>query len=289
MSGLPSLRNRTRCAGLVVGLLAAVLVSGQTPSFAQETGAGKAMDPAAANTFHVDPVHSMALFRIQHQGVGMFHGRFNRMHGTVKFDPAAATPLEVNITIPVAGVDTGSEKIDNHLKNPDFFDAEQFPNMSFESTSSKKLDASTFEVSGKMTIHGVTRDLQVKFDLVGSADSERGKRYGFESSFVIQRTDFGMGYGVEKKALGNEVRVTVALELLPGAPPEERADAPRGPGRAGGMRDRLLALDKDGNGKIEKAEVPEDLMRLFERMDANQDGVVDEKELANPPRRGGGQ
>lgn len=261
---------------------------------AQDAGSGTApSDPGArpsANAFHVDPVHSMALFRIHHQGVGMFHGRFLRLHGNITFDPDAGAPLQVHVTIPLEGLDSGSPRIDAHLRSPDFFDAARFENMTFESSGSKRVGEKNFEVSGRMTLHGVTQDIKVPFEWVGSADSEKGKRHGFESQFVIRRSDYGMTYGVESKSLGDEVRVTVALELLPGPAPSESDEATRGGGRAGsGMRDRLLALDKDGNGKIEKSEVPENMMRVFERMDANKDGVIDEAELAAPPRRRGGE
>jgi polyisoprenoid-binding protein YceI len=173
--------------------------------------AGLAAAPArAADTFKVDPVHSSLLFRIKHLNVGYIYGRFNAYSGTFAFDrdPAqCGLTFEVNID----SLDTANAARDKHLKGPDFFNVKEFPTASFKSKSFKALDEKTYEVSGDMTLRGVTKPLTVKVERVGTGRGPRGEvRSGIETTFTIKRSDFGMKYGLQM--LGDEVRITVAVE-----------------------------------------------------------------------------
>ena len=164
---------------------------------------------AAKETFNIDSVHSTAIFRVQHLGAGNFYGRFNELEGTIDWDAESGPSFDV--TIKIESVDSGSEALDRHLKNADFFDAKQFPTMTFKSTGAKKL-GDDWRVMGEMTMHGVTKAVEVDMEFVGRADFGRGDRVGFETSFTVKRSDFGMNWGVEKGSLGDATKIIVSLE-----------------------------------------------------------------------------
>ena len=164
---------------------------------------------AVNETFNIDSVHSTAIFRVQHLGAGNFYGRFNELEGTIDWDAESGPSFDV--TIKIESVDSGSEALDRHLKNADFFDAKQFPTMTFKSTGAKKL-GDDWRVMGEMTMHGVTKAVEVDMEFVGRADFGRGDRVGFETSFTVKRSDFGMNWGVEKGSLGDATKIIVSLE-----------------------------------------------------------------------------
>lgn len=171
-----------------------------------------ATDASAPREYKVDSVHSRALFRVQHLGSGMFWGRFNDVGGTFTCAPGTADGLKFNVVIKTESVDSGVEKLDQHLRAEDFFAVKDFPEMSFVSTSARKTGDNTYDVAGDLTLHGVTKPIVAKLEYTGG----RGARAGFEATFAIKRSDFGMKYGVDNGALGDEVRVVVALEgILP--------------------------------------------------------------------------
>jgi len=165
----------------------------------------------AADTYTVDPVHTAALFKIKHLGVSYTYGRFNDVSGTVAFDAANPAASKVDITIQAGSVDTFNQKRDAHLANPDFFDAKQFPVLKFVSTAFKKVDDNTFDVTGDFTLHGVTKPITIKAVKIGEGkDPWGGYRIGFESTFTIKRSDFGMTKMME--AVGDDVTVTFSTE-----------------------------------------------------------------------------
>ncbi|MAW40890.1 MAG: polyisoprenoid-binding protein [Phycisphaerae bacterium] len=164
---------------------------------------------AAKETFNIDSVHSTAIFRVQHLGAGNFYGRFNELEGTIDWDAEDGPSFDVSIKI--ESVDSGNEALDKHLKNADFFDAKQFPTMTFKSTGAKKM-GDNWKVTGEMTMHGVTKPVEVDMEFVGRADVGRGDRVGFETTFTIKRSDFGMNWGVENGALGDTTKIIVSLE-----------------------------------------------------------------------------
>jgi polyisoprenoid-binding protein YceI len=177
---------------------------------------GFAMAPTtahAADTYTVDPVHTAALFKIKHVGVSYTYGRFNDVSGTVAFDAANPAASKVEIAIQAGSVDTHSEKRDAHLASPDFFDSKQYATLGFVSTAFKKVDDATYEVAGNFTLHGVTKPLTITVKKIGEGkDPWGGYRIGFESTFTIKRSDFGMTKMLE--AVGDEVAVTFSTEAI---------------------------------------------------------------------------
>lgn len=167
---------------------------------------------AGPQAFNVDDVHSMALFGVQHMGAGRFWGRFNDVTGSFAFQPGSADGLRFDITIKTESVDTGVADLDKHLRSPDFFAAKDFPTMTFKSTKAAKTGDRTFDVQGELTMHGVTKPITAKVEQCGMADMGRGAKAGFEATFTVKRSEFGMNYGVDKGAIGDEVKVVVGLE-----------------------------------------------------------------------------
>lgn len=166
---------------------------------------------AAADTYQVDPVHSAAIFRIKHLGIAYVYGRFNDLSGTLKVDDRAPEDSFVNISVRAENVDTHNVQRDNHLRSPDFFDSKQFDIISFRSKSFTRVGEGTYEVTGDLALHGVTRPLTVKVQRTGAGkDPWGGFRIGFETTFTISRSDFGMNFMMD--GVGDEVRIIVSVE-----------------------------------------------------------------------------
>lgn len=198
--------NTMRAAGLILTVAAFAGIG---------AAAGPAPRAAAqaprATTYKIDKVHSSSLFRIKHLDTSYFHGRFNDMDGTITWNEADPSSSAITVEIKTSSVDTNNQGRDNHLKSADFFNAAQFPSLTFASTGLEKSGDSTYKLSGNLTIHGVTRPLTVDLVKTGTGKNQRGRDLiGFETTFTIKRTDFDMNFMVGP--VGEEVRITVSLE-----------------------------------------------------------------------------
>jgi polyisoprenoid-binding protein YceI len=181
---------------------------------AQEASAPAASGPM---TCTVDPVHSMALFRVHHLGAGKFWGRFNDVTGTFVFTPGSADGMKFDISIATESVDSGNDDLDKHLRSPDFFAAKDFPKMTFVSTGASKRGDGMYELKGDLTMRGTTKPVTATLEFCGMADMGRGPKAGFEATFTVKRSEFGVNYGVDKGAIGDEVKIVVGLEGGPKA------------------------------------------------------------------------
>jgi polyisoprenoid-binding protein YceI len=172
-------------------------------------------------TWTVDTVHSCAMFRVRHMGAGFFWGRFNDVSGTIDLDPASWKSLSMDIVIDVASVDSGHPGLDKHLVSPDFFDSKEFPKITFKSSKVAQVTTEpgeetpelAWDVTGNFTMRGISKEITARVVYWGAADMGRGTSAGFESTFKIKRSDFGVNYGVEQGALGDLVTVTAAFEV----------------------------------------------------------------------------
>jgi polyisoprenoid-binding protein YceI len=167
---------------------------------------------AAAETYKADPIHSTSVFRIKHANAAYFWGRFNEPMGTFVLDDADPTKSSFEVELTVNKIDTNNDKRNAHLKSPDFFNAAQYPKITFKSTSVKKGQGEkVLEVSGDLTMHGVTKPITVQVELTGKGEfPPKVQRAGVEANFVVKTSDFeikGMP-GV----LSDEVKVVVSLE-----------------------------------------------------------------------------
>lgn len=167
--------------------------------------------PAMADAFTVDAVHSSVVFRVKHQNVAYFYGRFNKVSGSFNLDEANPAASSLDITIDAESVDTANEGRDKHLRTADFFSAKEFPTVTFKSTSAESKGEKQYLVKGDLTFRGVTKPVEVTVTETGRGAGRGGMKIaGFETMFIIKRSEYGMTYG--KDSLGDDVTVYVSLE-----------------------------------------------------------------------------
>jgi len=151
--------------------------------------------------WRIDPDHAAAEFTAHHMMVTLVHGQFNRVSGTVLFDPAEPSRTSARVEVDAAGIYTGVDRRDNHLRSPDFLDVGKYPLIVFESTESEAVAANNLKMKGNLTIHGFTRP--VVFDVRYSGPSafvDENKVYttfGFHATTSIDRGDFGMAWNLD--------------------------------------------------------------------------------------------
>jgi polyisoprenoid-binding protein YceI len=174
-----------------------------------------ALAVAEPAVYKVDPDHSAISFSVRHF-VSNVPGRFRDFDGTIKYDKQAPANSSVEFTVQAASIDTDNDDRDTHLKSPDFFDAQKFPTLSFASTSVKAQDADTLEVTGDLTIHGVTKRVTIPVEVLGTMATPRGEKAGFETSFTVNRKEYGVIWNRVLDAggtvLGEDVKVNIAIE-----------------------------------------------------------------------------
>ena len=153
-----------------------------------------------AGTWTADPAHSTIGFAVKHMGIATVRGSFGEFAGTVELgdDLAAA---KISGSVQTASIDTAEAQRDEHLRSSDFFDAETYPQLLFESTAIEAIDDETFEVTGELTMHGVTHPITLKAVLQGAdTDPWGGERVGLEITGQLSRSDWGMKFNM---ALGS--------------------------------------------------------------------------------------
>jgi polyisoprenoid-binding protein YceI len=164
-----------------------------------------------ADDYVIDAVHSGVTFQISHMGVSYIPGRFNQFSGNFTIDTSDPAKSSFSLTIKTESVDTNNSKRDEHLRSPDFFNAKQFPTITFASTAVKAVEGG-YEVTGDLTMHGETKP--ITFSLKGGKTAEfppKVIRTGFTSpQIVIKRTDFGVGKPMP--VLGDDVYIAISFE-----------------------------------------------------------------------------
>jgi polyisoprenoid-binding protein YceI len=179
--------------------------------FALPTAPSAPSAPRGDHDWTVDGGHSSVVFRVKHANASWFQGMFDKVDGKVTFDPAKPEATSVQLTIPVDSVDTNDQKRDAHLKNQDFFNSKENPEITFRSTSIKA-EGAVLQVTGELAMAGKTKTVTIPVEKTGEGEFY-GKRVGFSTTFTIKRSEFGMTYGVDKNVLGDEVTLMIDLEL----------------------------------------------------------------------------
>ena len=187
------------------------------------TAAAVASQPRPDPTlYEVDPEHSSVMFKVRHLGVSTVTGRFNRFAATFWYDPADPGASRVTATIDVASVDTDNERRDNHLRSQDFFWADSFPTMTFESRGVRKTGDDELEVEGDLTIRGVTLPVVLEVEIEGTGTAGQGRPLmGLTAETEINRHDYGLRWNraVENGWLvGDDVRILLEVEARGAAP-----------------------------------------------------------------------
>ena len=166
----------------------------------------------------VDSDHSVAAFSILHMMIAHVRGQFNKLDGTVYFDPQNIAGSSVELTIEASSVKTGVQKRDDHLKSADFLDVGKYPDISFKSVSIGSIEGTQANVTGDLTLHGVTRRITVAAEFAGPVKDPfgGGLSMGFTASATINREDYGMEWNQPMEdngvVLGREIRLDIDLE-----------------------------------------------------------------------------
>lgn len=168
----------------------------------------------AADTYQIDAAHSSILFSARRLGVVDVYGRFNGVSGSITVDRDNPTAGSVEMTIKTESIDTANQRRDDHLRSPDFFNATQFPEITFRSTAVRGVGERKFEVTGDLTIHGVTRSLTTVVEQVGEGKHPRRgtELIGFQARFVVKRSDFGINY--MQGALSDEIPILLVIHAV---------------------------------------------------------------------------
>jgi polyisoprenoid-binding protein YceI len=165
----------------------------------------------AADTYAIDQVHSAVIFKAHHLGAGWVYGMFTEMSGSIAYDTANPAGSSVDLTVKTDSLTTHAAQRDTHLKSPDFFNAKQFPKITFKSTSVTKVDDKTMNVTGDLTIHGVTKAVTAKVTHTGTGKDPKGAQIiGFETAFPVKRSDYGITYWIPQ--IDDEVPLIISLE-----------------------------------------------------------------------------
>jgi polyisoprenoid-binding protein YceI len=174
-----------------------------------------AASSAFAGTIKLDPVHSMAVFRIAHLGASQPFGIFHGVEGTLVVDANLAPPSSMEITAHLAKLDMGNDAWEKHIKSPDFFDAAKFPDITFKSTSVKSTGDDTFEVTGNLSFHGKTIEKTITLKRLGIGTNPMTKAtvIGYSTEFTVSRQAFGVAK--YEGMVGDDVTLMVNLEGSP--------------------------------------------------------------------------
>ncbi|MCB1651533.1 MAG: polyisoprenoid-binding protein [Alphaproteobacteria bacterium] len=167
---------------------------------------------AETERYDFDKVHTQILFFVDHLGFSKSHGKFLDFDGGFVFDREHPENSNIDVVIKTDGLDMDDEKWDEHLKGPDFFNVEKFPDMRFKSTSIAVTGDQTADVTGDLTLLGVTKPVTLHVVHNKSGKHPFGGKYisGFSATAHLNRSDFGMNYGVP--AIGDEVQIRIEVE-----------------------------------------------------------------------------
>jgi len=168
---------------------------------------------AAVETYTIDPVHSSVGFSIRHV-ISKVPGRFTQFSGIITVDRDNLENSSVTATIDVGSINTDNEKRDADLKSAGYFNASSFASMTFKSKSWKKTGENAFDVTGDLTIRGVTKEVVLKVYLLGFGPGMMGAQLsGWDATVTINRDDFGVtGPAYADKMLGKDVGVSISVE-----------------------------------------------------------------------------
>jgi polyisoprenoid-binding protein YceI len=174
----------------------------------------------ATTTWALDATHSEVGFKVRHMMVSNVSGKFKQFNATVQTEGDDMSTAKVNFTADLSSIDTNNEQRDGHLKSTDFFDAENHPQLSFESSKLEKVDADNYKMHGTLTMRGKSNPvtLNVVFGGIVEKDPWGLTRAGFEVSGKINRKDYGINFGMVSETggvmLGEDVNIHANAEFV---------------------------------------------------------------------------
>jgi polyisoprenoid-binding protein YceI len=165
-----------------------------------------------AGTWEVDPAHSSAAFEVKHMMIATVRGQFREFEGLLEADDDPSHSRAWGKAY-VASIDTGNPDRDEHLRSPDFFDAERYPEITYEATRIEHIEGGTYKVTGDLTIRDVTREVETKAQVEGAGEDPWGnERVGVTVRGTINRTDFGVRWN--QPVSGGRVLVGEEVQIL---------------------------------------------------------------------------
>lgn len=226
----------------IPALAAAALLAACSPHSAAKApapavAAKPVIDPAIpAGEYRLDKTHASLIFRVNHIGMSRFAKRFTDFDATLTLDPKSPAASRISAQVKAASIETDSyEKnfdFNGMLTGPDWLDVKRFPTITFRSTKVAMTGADTADVTGELTLHGITKPIVLKAKFNGGYAGhpmDPNARVGFSATGVFKRSDFGMGYGVPQPGstmgVGDEVEVLIEGEFLKPNPPVAKAAA----------------------------------------------------------------
>jgi polyisoprenoid-binding protein YceI len=167
-------------------------------------------------TWTVDPAHSKVGFSVKHMGIATVRGEFTEFEGALVIGEDGA---HAHGTVKAGSVDTNEQQRDEHLRSGDFFDAEQHPELSFESTGIEQLDDEAYRITGNLTIHGATNEIVLHADVQGTdIDPWGNERVGLEIVGELSRGDYGMKFnqvlGSGNKLVADKVKLALDVSAV---------------------------------------------------------------------------
>jgi polyisoprenoid-binding protein YceI len=191
-------------------LVASLAVS--APIVAQQANTVAAQ--AQAGNYAIDPSHTLVRFTVDHFGISEFFGTLPGATGTLSLDPKSLAATKLDVSVPVASVSTTNKTLDEELVSADWFDAAKYPTMRFVSTKVVKTGAGTADVTGNLTLHGVTRPVTLKATFKAAAINPMKKVYtlGFNATGTIKRTEFGVSKYAPLVSDDTQIAITAAFE-----------------------------------------------------------------------------
>ena len=169
-------------------------------------------------TWQADPKHSKVGFAVKHLGISTVRGEFTEFEGSLEVGDSLSSATARG-TVKAASVDTNESARDEHLRSADFFDVERFPELTFESTRIELLDEDTFRIVGNLTMHGVTREIELTAEVQGSElDPWGNQRVGLEITGQLSRGDFEMKFnqalGSGNLVVGDKVKLALDVSAV---------------------------------------------------------------------------
>ena len=173
--------------------------------------------------WNIDPMHSEVQFKVKHLVISTVTGSFNKFQGTVEADTDDFTNASINFSLDVDSIDTNQPQRDGHLKSTEFFDAAAFPHITFASTSFTKKSGSDYSLKGKLTVKGVTKEVELAVEFGGIAADPYGNiKAGFDITGVVNRKDFGLVATMVTEAgnivVGDDVKLILSVQLAKEVP-----------------------------------------------------------------------
>ena len=170
----------------------------------------------AVKTFAIDKAHSEATFQVRHL-VTRVRGHFTDLGGAIAFNEASPEQSSVTFTIQAASIDTGTPDRDAHLRSADFFHVDEHPTITFTSTAIRARGGNEFDVTGDLTMRGVTRRITLPVTFLGTAKDPWGnQKIGFETETTINRKDYGLTWNAALETggflVGDEVKISVSIQ-----------------------------------------------------------------------------